>query len=299
MRSEFDPGGAHARAEAQNLFLQAIRDCELESSPQNPEDGRSCRVLTELQDTPLKRFRALYDCTYYGLSYDLLKWNLFAERWTKENTTGWTRVFTDYGRLYGNETPVPNLMNNISPAQFFAWLEVREAVNEWATKWNLASWEDDDPWFFDNTLFTLYLWCAQPTADDELYFPPVSSAIDSLPVQDLRTTVTLGLEADLAIESRAEAEERIDRKLKEVRDSFLDQLETLEGQRGALKSRDIRADRAFKMLVRYVVQEWPNETIREAFRYQNKEDVSRSNTRTAKMIRLTLPSRRGRPRKKQ
>lgn len=297
MRSEFDPGGAHARAEAQNLFLQAIRDCELESSPQNPEDGRACRVLAELQDIPLKRFRALYDCTYYGFSYDLLKWNLFAERWTEENTTGWTRVFTEYGRLYGNETPVPNLMNNILPAQFFAWLEVREAVNEWATKWNLALWEDDDPWFFDNTLFTLYLWCVQPTAGDELYFPPVSSAIDSLPVQDLRTTVTLGLEADLAIESRAEAEERIDTKLKEVRDSFLDQLETLEEKRGASKSKDIRADHAFKMLVRYVVQEWPNETIRDAFRYQNKEDVSRSNTRTAKLIRLTLPSRRGRPRK--
>ncbi len=37
MRSEFDLGGAHARAEAKNLFFQAIRDCELEASPQNPE----------------------------------------------------------------------------------------------------------------------------------------------------------------------------------------------------------------------------------------------------------------------
>lgn len=299
MRSEFDPGGAHARAEAQNLFLQAIRDCELEPSPQHPEDGRPCRLLTELQGTPLKRFQALYDCTYCGFSYDLLKWNLFAEKWAEEDTIGWTRVFTDYGRLYGNETPIPNLMNNISPAQYFAWLELRESVGRWADKWNLASWEDGDPWFFDNTLFTLYLWCAEPTAREKLFLPPVSSEIDSLPVQDLRTTVTLELEADLTIESRAEAKERIDRKLKEARDNFLDQLETLEEKRGAQKSRDIRTEHAFKMLVRYVVQEWSNDTICAAFGYQNKEDVSRSNTRTAKLIGLTLPDRRGRPRKKQ
>jgi len=217
----------------------------------------------------------------------------------EENTTGWTRVFTDYGRLYGHETPIPNLMSNISPAQYFAWLELREAVGEWAKKWNMASWEDSDPWFFDNTFFTLYLWCAEPTARDDLFLPFVSSEIDSLPVQDLRTTVTIKLEADLAIEGRAEAEKRMYRQLKEVADSFLDQLETLEEKRGAPRSRDIRADHAFKMLVRYVVQEWPNEAIREAFRYQNKEEVSRSNIRTAKLIGLTLPNRRGRPRKKQ
>src|SRR4051812_14822991 len=98
MRSEFDPSGFHARAEAQHLFLQAIRDYELDSSPQNPEGGRLCRVLTELSGTPLEHFQSLYDCTYRGLSYDLLRWNLFAERWTEENTTQWTQVFTYYGR---------------------------------------------------------------------------------------------------------------------------------------------------------------------------------------------------------
>jgi hypothetical protein len=190
-------------------------------------------------------------------------------------------------------------MNNISPAQFFAWLELRKAVGEWAKNWNLASWECGDPWFFDHTLFTLYLWCVDQTARDGMSLPPVSSAINSLPVQDLRTTVSLEIEADLAIESRRVAEERIDRKLKEVRDEFLGKLERLEEQRGAPKSRDIRADHAFKMLVRYVIQEWSNDTIRAAFNYQNKEDVSRSNTRTAKLIGLTLTNRRGRPRKKQ
>lgn len=298
MKSEYDPGGLHARAAAQNLFLQAIRDCELESCPQNPGNGRLCHVLRELRGTPLQCFQSLYDCTHRGLSYDLLKWNLFAERWTDEDTIGWTRVFTDYARLYGYETPIPHLMNNISPAQFFAWLGLRKALDEWVNKWNLASWEGGDPWFFDNMLFTLYLWCADRTARDEMILPPVSSEINSLPIQDLRTTVTLEIEADLAIESRGEAAERIDRKLKEVREEFLDGLEKLEEQRGALKSRDIRADHAFKMLVRYVIQEWSNDTIRADFKYQNKEEVSRSNTRTAKLIGLTLPNRRGRPRKK-
>jgi hypothetical protein len=298
-RSEFDPRGVHARAEAQNLFLQAIRDCELESPPRNPKAGRLCRALTELKGIPLQRFQSLYNYTHRGLSYNLLSWNLFARKWTEENTAGWTRVFNDYGRLYGHETPIPNLMNNISPAQFFAWLDLREAISEWAGKWNLASWDDDDPWFFDNTLFTLYLWCYEPTARDDLFLPFMSSAINSLPVQDLRNTVTLELEADLSIESRAEAEERIDKQLKEARNNFLSQLEALEKGRGAAKSRDIRADHAFEMLVRYVVQGWSNETIRAAFRYKNIEDVSRSNNRTAKLIGLTLPNRRGRPRKKQ
>jgi hypothetical protein len=189
-------------------------------------------------------------------------------------------------------------MNNISPAQFFAWLELRKAVGEWADKWNLASWEGGDPWFFDNTLSILYLWCANQTAREEMSLQLVSSEIDSLPIQDLRTTFTLEVEADLSLESRAEAAERMDRKFREVRDEFLGRLERLEEQRGALKSRDIRADHAFKMLVRYVIQEWPNDTIRAAFKYQNKEEVSRSNTRTAKLIGLTLPNRRGRPRKK-
>jgi hypothetical protein len=299
MKSEYDPDGLHARATAQQLFLQAIRDCELEPSPQNPRNGRLCHVLRELQGTPLKCFKALYDCTHHGLSYDLLRWNLFAERWKEEAAIGWTKVFTEYGRMYGYETPIPNLMNNISPAQFFAWLELRKAVGEWAIKWNLASWGDGDPWFFDNTLSTLYLWCANQTARAEMSLPLVSSKINSLPVQDLRTTVTLEIEADLAIESRGDAAERIDRKLKEVRDEFLGKLERLEEQRGALKSRDVPANHAFKMLVRYVVQEWSNDTIRAAFKYQNKEDVSRSNTRTAKLISLKLPNRRGRPRKKQ
>lgn len=299
MRSEYDPGGSHARAAAQQLFLQAIRDCELEPSPQDHENGRLCHVLRELQGTPLQRFQSLYDCTHRSLSYDLIRWNLFAKSWTEEAAIRWTQVFTQYGRLYGYETPIPNLMNNISPAQFFAWMELRKAVGEWANKWNLASWEGSDPWFFDNTLFTLYLWRENQTARDEMFLPFVSSEIDSLPIQDLRTTVTLDIEADLAIESRREAEERIDRKLKEVRDEFLDKLERLEGQRGAPKSRDVRADQAFKMLVRYVIQEWSNDEIRGAFKYQNKEDVSRSNTRTAKLIGLTLPNRRGRPRKKQ
>jgi hypothetical protein len=298
MRSEYDPGGLHARAAAQQLFLQAIHDCELEPSPQNPGNSRLCHVLRDLQGSLLQCFQSLYDYTYRGFSHDLLKWNLFAENWTEENTIGWTRVFTEYGRLYGYETPIPNLMNNISPAQFFAWLELRRAVDEWANKWNLASWEGSDPWFFDHTLFTLYLWCVDQKARDEMILPPVSSEINSLPVQDLRTTVTLEIEADLAIESRGEAEERIDRKLKEVRDEFLGKLGRLEEQRGALKSRDVPPDHAFKMLVRYVIQEWPNDTIRDAFKYKNKEDVSRSNTRTAKLIGLILPSRRGRPRKK-
>lgn len=298
MKSEYDPGGLHARATAQSLFLQAIHDCELEPSPQNPEDGRLCLVLRELQGTPLQCFQSLYDCTHHGLSYDLLRWNLFAKKWTEEDAIGWAQVFTDYGRLYGHETPIPNLMNNISPAQFFAWLELRKAVGGWADKWNLASWEGGDPWFFDNTLFTLYLWCVDRTARDEMLLPPVSSEINSLPIQDLRTTVTLEIEADLAIESRGAAAERIDRRLKEVRDEFLGKLERLEEQRGALKSKDIRADHAFKMLVRYVIQEWSNDTIRAAFKYRNKEEVSRSNTRTAKLIGLILPNRRGRPRKK-
>lgn len=297
MKSEYDPGGLHARATAQQLFLQAIHDCELETSPQNPRNGRLCRVLRELQGTPLQRFQSLYDCTHHSLSYDLLRWNLFAERWTEEDSTGWTRVFTDYGRLYGYENPIPNLMNNISPAQFFAWLELRKAVEEWASKWNLASWEGGDPWFFDITLFTLYLWCVDQSARDEMFLPPISFEIKSLPIQDLRTTVTLEIEADLAIESRREAAERIDRRLKEIRDEFLGELERLEEQRGALKSRDVPANRVFTMLVRYVIQEWSNDTIRAAFKYQNKEDISRSNTRTAKLIGLILPSRRGRPRK--
>jgi hypothetical protein len=298
MRSEYDPGGLHARAAAQQLFLQAIHDCELETSPQIPEDGRMCHVLGELQGTPLQCFQSLYDCTRHGFSYDLLRWNLFAKRWTEESTTGWTRVFTEYGRLYGYETPIPNLMNNISPAQFFAWVELRKAVGEWANKWNLASWEGGDPWFFDNTLSTLYLWCADQRARDEMFLQSISSEIDSLPIQDLRNTFTLDVEADLSLESRAEAAERIDRKFREVRDEFLDRLERLEEQRGALKSKNIRADHAFTMLVRYVIQEWSNDTIRAAFKYQNKEEVSRSNTRTAKLIGLTLPNRRGRPRKK-
>jgi len=299
MRSEYDPGGSHARAAAQQLFLQAIRDCELEPSPQDHENGRLCHVLRELQGAPLQRFQSLHDCTHRSLSYDLIRWNLFAKSWTEETATGWTRVFTEYGRLYGYETPIPNLMNNISPAQFFAWLELRKSVGEWADKWNLASWEGGDPWFFDHTLFTLYLWCEDQTARNEMSLPPVSSAINSLPVQDLRTTVNLEIEADLAIESRREAEERIDRKLKEVRDEVIGKLVRLEEQRGAPKSRDVPADHAFKMLVRYVIQEWSNDTIRAAFNYQNKEDVSRSNTRTVKLIGLTLPNRRGRPRKKQ
>lgn len=298
IRSEYDPGGLHARAEAQSLFLQAIRDCELETSPQNPKRGRLCRLLTELKGSPLQRFQFLCDCTYRGLSYNLLQWNFFAERWTKEDTIGWTRVFSDYGQLYGYETPIPTLINNISPAQYFAWLEVRSAVYEWASKWNLASWEDNDPWFFDNILFTLYLWCVDTTACNELFLPPVSSEVDSLPVQELRTTINFELEADLAMESRAEATARIDRKLREARDNFLNQLETLEEKRGATKSRDIRSEQAFKMLVRYVIQEWSNDAIRVAFKYQDKEQVSRSNTRTAKLIGLILPNRRGRPRKK-
>lgn len=298
MKSEYDPGGLHARAAAQQLFLQAIRDCELEPSPHNPGNGRLCHVLRELQGTPLQCFRSLYDYTHRGLSYDLLKWNLFAKKWTEENAIGWTRVFTDYGRLYGYETPIPNLMNNISPAQFFAWLELRKAVEEWANKWNLASWEGGDSWFFDHTLFTLYLWCAHRTARDEMILPPVSSEINSLPIKDLRTTITLEIEADLAIESRREAAKRIDRKLKEVREEFLGGLEKLEEQRGVRKSRDIPAEHAFKMLVRYAIQEWSNDTIRAAFKYQNKEEISRFNTRTAKLIGLVLPNRRGRPRKK-
>lgn len=299
MKSEYDPGGLYTRAAAQNMFLQAIHDCELEPSPQNPKNGRSCRALRELQGTPLQCFQSLYDCTHHGLSYGLLRWNLFGEMWTEENVIEWTQVFTESGRLYGYETPIPNFMNNISPAQFFAWLELRKAVKEWADKWNLASWEGGDAWFFDNTFFTLYLWRADQTARAEMFLPPVSSAINSLPIRDLRTTCTLEIEADLAIESRGEAEERIGRELKEVCDEFLDKLERLEEQRGALKSKDIRADRAFEMLVRYVIQEWPNDTIRAAYNYQNKEDVSRSNNRAAKLIGLTLPNRRGRPRKKQ
>lgn len=249
MKSEYDPGGLHARAAAQQLFLQAIRDCELEPSPHNPGNGRQCHVLRELQGSPLQCFQSLYDCTYHGLSHDLLKWNLFAKKWTEEGAIRCIQVFTQYGRLHGYETPVPNLMNNISPAQFFAWLELRKAVEEWANEWNLASWEGGDPWFFDHTLFTLYLWCADRIARDEMILPPVSSKINSLPIQDLRTTVTLEIEADLAIESRREAAERIDRKLKEVREGFLDGLEKLEEQRGARKSKDIPAEHAFKMLV--------------------------------------------------
>lgn len=163
----------------------------LDPSPQNPRNGRLCRVLRELQGPPLQCFQSLYDCTHNGLSYDLLRWNLFAKRWTEDTAAGWARVFTEYGWLYGYETPIPNLMNNISPAQFFAWLELRKAVGEWANKWNLASWEDGDPWFFDNTLSTLYIWCADQRARDEMFLQFISSEIDSLPVQELRTTVTV------------------------------------------------------------------------------------------------------------
>jgi hypothetical protein len=297
MKSEYDPDGLQAQADGRNLFLQAIRDCELETAPKNPHHGRLCRVLIELTGTPFERFQSLYDCTYYGLSSDLLNWNLFAEKWTEDLTNGWTQVFTNYGEIYGYIHPLPNLMNNISPVQYFAWLKLRESLAEWAIKWNLATWKDNDSWFFDHMLYTLYLWRAAPTARDELFMPPLSYSIKSLPVRNLRTTVVLELEADLAMESRAKAAERIDRKLKEVRDAFLDGLERLEAQRRAPKSKDIRADHPFSMLVRYVIQDWSNDVIREKYKYQDKNEVSRSNNRTAKLISLILPNRRGRQHK--
>lgn len=294
MRSEYDPSGSQARANAQSLFLQAIRDCEEVSSPQYPVGGRPCRVLAELNGTPLQRFQALYDCTHNGFSSDLLQWNLFGEAWTEENAARRSEVFNVYAQLSGYDAPIPNLMNNISPAQYFAWVRLREAIIDWATTWNLAKWEGNDPWFFNHVLSTLHLWCLYPQPPNEMDWALVSYSIESLPVQSLRGEIKFDAEADLTLESRVEAKKRLMRTAEEAVNDFLDQRETLEEQRGATKSKDIRSVDPFKMLVRYVIQEWSTEAVRAAFGYQNRNDVSRSSTRTANLIGLTIPNRQGR-----
>lgn len=297
MRSEYDPGGAQARAEARHLFLQAVRDCELNPLSQEPERGRPCRVLSSLRGTPLQRFRSLYDCTRHALSYNLLQWNLCGGEWTEESAAKWSQLFNSYAQISGYDVPVPNLMNNISPAQYFTWLSLRESLAEWARSWDLDRWEGNDPWFFDLALSTLYLWCASPEAREEMCWALVSYSIESLPVQDLRVKIEIEVEADLTAESRAAAKKRLMRGAEKAIDDFLNGLEALEEGRGAARSKDIRGREPFEMLVRYVVQKWPTEAVRAAFGYENPENVSGANNRTARLIGLTLPARRGRPRK--
>ena len=179
---EYDPGGVQARAHARYLFTEAIRDYELESfSPSPAERPRPCYVLAGLGNIPLQLFQSLCDSTSGPLSGDLLRWNLFKgdAAWTKENTTRWAEAFTKYGQLYGFDQPLPNLMNNISPAQYFSWLSVREAVAVWSARWHLHKWERNDPWFFDLTLSTLHLWSTSSEARDTMMWGPIVSSWES------------------------------------------------------------------------------------------------------------------------
>jgi len=278
MKSEFDPEGLQARSDARTSFLQAIHACEMETTPPTSRYGRPCEVMKALRDTPLKSFQSFYDGLTHGLHGQLLDWTSF-------RTDSSRQLFSSYQQLYGSDVRLPFMSCGISPREYFAMLIVREAVARWAEHWNLDKWEDSDPWFFNHVLSTLYVWCAAPSAPDDMCWLPISYSIKSLPVENLRAAIssTFEFQADLSMgESKSEAEQRIKKELKafqkkrqkaeeEAIKAHLDKLETLERQRGATKPKVKRNRQHFEWLVRYQIQKWKYSQISQ--HYYGKGDL--------------------------
>jgi hypothetical protein len=278
MKSKFDPEGLRARSDARTSFLQAIHACETEITPPTSRYGRPCEVMKALRDTPLKSFQSFYNGLTHGLHGQLLDWTSF-------RTDSSQQLFSNYQQLYGSDVRLPFMSCGISPREYFAMLTVREAVARWAEHWNLDKWEDSDPWFFNHALSTLYVWCAAPSAPNEMHWPPISYSIKSLPVENLRADIssTFEFQADLSTgESKSEAEQRIQKELKafqkkrrkaeeEAIKAHLDKLEIMEEQRGATKLKVKRNRQHFEWLVRYQIQEWQHPEISQ--HYYDKDDL--------------------------
>jgi hypothetical protein len=313
MKSEYDPGGLKEQADGRNLFLQAVRDCEVESS-EEVNYGRQCQVLAELCGEPFRRFQAFYDCLTQGLNGHLMDWDILQGELAD-------RTFSQYQQFYGSDFRLPIMPCGISPQEYFAMRSVREAVAAWANTWNLNKWKDGDSWFFNHTLSILHIWCAVP--DDfrtniDLWTINVDGVeLNSLPVQDLRAEIispSFRCEADLSEnETRAEAEKRINKEYEAFQEKrreaekmaikyHLDRLQSLEEERGAAKFKAKRNRKHFEWLVRYQIQGWKYGEISEYYCNHAENPVAADLSTVkkyvplaAKSIGLNLPPRQGKP----
>lgn len=293
---EYDPAGLRAQAEARYEFLNAIRMCELEDPSRielpSSAHARASRVLKELRDIPLRIFRLLDGCSENDISYDLLRWDTFRD-------FGWNEVFSR-GSLAQNGASLGLCpFQNITSDQYDAMRTLRKALTDWASKWNLNMWENNDPWFFDHVLLTLYVWHAFPVNCDSLEWALVSSPIRSLEVSKTRFTLNFHTNPDLALETRNEAKLRFKKDLKafnktakEEFESHLDHLERQEKERNAVKPKSKRKKRRkasrYEMLVRFQVQNWKQEEIREYYQYANLSDVGHLIPEHARQLGLIL-----------
>jgi len=182
---------------------------------------------------------------------------------------------------------------------------MRNVVTEWACKWNLSKWVKNDAWFFEHVLHTLYLWHAFPTTGDDLEWALVSTPIRSLEVSKARFDLGFHTAPDLTLERRSDAKARFKTDLKafskEAEEKFeehLDFLERLEKERNAAKPKSKRETtrRAcpYEMLVRYQLQNWKQEEIREHYQYANLSDVGRLIPKHARQLGLILRKRASR-----
>ncbi len=292
----YDPDGLQAQAEARDEFLKAIRACELEDpsliAPPVSAHARSCRALADLRDRPLRMFRMLHDCSPSGISFDLLRWDTFTD-------SGWSEVFSKGSLAQNGALLGLRPIQNITPHQYEAMQRMRKVVTDWARVWNLNSWENNDSWFFNHALSTLYQWHAYPASCDSLDWALVTLPIRSLEVARTRFALEFRTDADLALETRNEAKARFKNDLKAFNktaeaefERHLDSLERQEKERNADKPKSKREKRRkaspYEMLVRFQLQNWKQEEIREHYQYANLSDVGRLIPKHARQLGLIL-----------
>jgi hypothetical protein len=292
----FDPEGLQAQAEARYEFLKAIRACELEDPSlialPGSAQARSCRALADLRDRPLRMFRMLHDCSPSGMSFDLLRWDTFTD-------SGWNEVFSKGSLAQNGALLGLRPIQNITPRQYEAMQRMRKVVTDWARVWNLNNWENNDSWFLEHVLSTLYQWHAYPASCDSLDWALVTLPIRSLEVAKTRFALEFRTDADLALETRNEAKARFKNDLKAFNktaeaefERHLDSLERQEKERNADKPKAKRAKRRkvspYEMLVRFQLQNWKQEEIREHYQYANLSDVGHLIPKHARQLGLIL-----------
>jgi hypothetical protein len=152
---------------------------------------------------------------------------------------------------------------------------------------------------FEQVLATLCLWHCHPATCENLEWTFVSHPIRSLEVAKTRFTLEFHSAPDLALERRSEAKVRFKKDLKafnkQAEKEFgehLDLLERLERQRNAAKPKAKREKRRkaspYEMLVRFQVQNWKQEEIREHSQYANLSDVGHLIPSHARQLGLIL-----------
>lgn len=166
---EYDPDGSKNKAEYCRSFLEAMRTHELETHlPEPAKCSRPCHMLKELSGVPFQRFNSIYNSPS----------NPFDPRSILRGasiTPSWSKILRS-GLLSQSHTLLElRPLQSIMPDHYFASLDLHESIVEWAGRWNLKSWKDNDPWFFNQTLDTLFYWTISKQALDDFSWYPLSA----------------------------------------------------------------------------------------------------------------------------